>query len=150
MRLALALLIGALGFCLAVRHARLGLCIGGAALAFASGFAVAKLRTEMVRAPVLAHELRYVTVAGFIEAHELRDKGRARIMLRVLAVDDLKPEETPYCVRISMPAKYAAGTRIGEAVTLRATLQRPPRRSPPQPSISLCPAPPCRLFARGS
>ena len=68
-----------------MRHARLGLCIGGAALAFASGFAVAKLRTEMVRAPVLAHELRYVTVAGFVEAHELRDKGRARIMLRVLA-----------------------------------------------------------------
>jgi competence protein ComEC len=51
LRLALALLIGALGFCLALRHAPLGLCIGGAAFAFATGFAVAKLRTEMVRAP---------------------------------------------------------------------------------------------------
>ena len=48
-------------------------------LAFASGFAAAKLRTEMARAPVLAHELRYVAVTGFVEAHELRDKGRARI-----------------------------------------------------------------------
>ena len=38
---------------------RSDLCLGGAALAFASGFAAAKLRTEMVRAPVLAHELRY-------------------------------------------------------------------------------------------
>jgi competence protein ComEC len=115
LRLALALLIGALGFCLALRHAPLGLCLGGAALAFATGFAVAKLRTEMVRAPVLAQELRYVTVAGLVEAHELRDKGRARLMLRVLTLGDLKPEGTPYRVRVSMPAKWAAGVRIGEA-----------------------------------
>jgi competence protein ComEC len=125
-RLALALLLGALGLGLAIRNARLGLCIGGAALAFASGFAVAKLRTEMVRAPVLSQELRYVAVAGFVEVHELRDKGRARIMLRTLALGDLKPEETPYRVRISMPARYAADAKIGEAVTLRATLQPPP------------------------
>jgi competence protein ComEC len=127
LRFVLALPIGALGLCLAFRrHAPLGLCIGGAALAFATGFAVAKLRTEMVRAPVLVQELRYVTVAGFVETHESRDKGRARIMLRVLAVGDLKQEETPYRVRVSMPAKYAAGVRIGEAVTMRATLQPPP------------------------
>jgi competence protein ComEC len=125
-RLALALLLGALGLSLAVRHARLGLCLGGAALAFASGFAVAKLRTEIVRAPVLAHEIRYAEVAGFVETHELRDKGRARITLRVLSLDALGPDETPYRVRISMPQAYAAKARIGEAVTLRATLQPPP------------------------
>ena len=125
-RLALALLIGALGLALALRHARLGLCIGGAALAFAAGFGLAKLRTEMVRAPVLAHELRYATVSGFVEAHELRDKGRARIMLRVIAAADLAPGETPYRIRVSMPAKFAAGALIGEAVTLRATLEPPP------------------------
>jgi competence protein ComEC len=126
MRVALALSLGALGFSLAIRHARLGLCIGGAALAFASGFAVAKLRTELVRAPVLAQEFRYVTVSGFVEAHELREKGRARLMLRALSVDGLKPEATPYRVRISMPAKYAAEVKIGEAIALRATLQPPP------------------------
>jgi competence protein ComEC len=53
-RVAVALLFGALGLALAMRHAPLGLCIGGIALAFASGFATAKLRTELVRAPVLA------------------------------------------------------------------------------------------------
>ena len=58
-RVALALLVGAIGLTLAARHAPLGLCFGGAALAFAPGFAAAKLRTETVRAPVLAHELRY-------------------------------------------------------------------------------------------
>ena len=126
LRLALALLLGALGLSLAVRHARLGLCIGGAALAFASGFAIAKLRTETVRAPVLIHELRYAKVAGFVEVRELRDKGRARITLRVLSLGELKPDELPYRVRISMPEAYAAKARIGEAVTLRATLQPPP------------------------
>ena len=48
-RLAAALLLGAIGLSLAVKHAPLGLCIGGALLAFASGFATAKLRTEMAR-----------------------------------------------------------------------------------------------------
>src|SRR5262245_37339466 len=49
-RIAIALLIGALGFAAAARNAPLGLCLGGAALAFACGFSAAKLRTEMVRA----------------------------------------------------------------------------------------------------
>ncbi len=125
-RLAAALLLGAIGLALAAKHAPLGLCIGGALLAFASGFAAAKLRTEMARAPVLAHELRYVGVTGFVEAHELRDKGRARITLRVLSLDDLTPEQLPYRVRVSLPAADGANARIGEAVTLHATLQPPP------------------------
>ncbi len=102
------------------------MCIGGALLAFASGFATAKLRTEIARAPVLAHELRYVTVTGFVETHELRDKGRGRIMLRVLSLGDLKPEQRPYRVRVTLPAKDISGARIGAAVTLKATLQPPP------------------------
>jgi competence protein ComEC len=125
-RLAAALLLGAAGICLAARHAPLGLCLGGALLAFASGFAAAKLRTEMARAPVLAHELRYVNVTGFIEAHELRDKGRARLTLRVLSLGDLGPDQRPYRLRVSLPAGNVAGARIGEAVTLRATVQPPP------------------------
>ena len=76
-RVAAALVLGAIGICLALRSAPLGLALAGAFLAFASGFATAKLRTEITRAPVLAHELRYVGVSGWVEAHELRDKGRA-------------------------------------------------------------------------
>lgn len=74
-RVAAALVLGAIGICLALRSAPLGLALAGAFLAFASGFATAKLRTELTRAPVLAHELRYVGVTGWVEAHELRDKG---------------------------------------------------------------------------
>jgi competence protein ComEC len=65
-------------------------------------------------------------VAGFVESHELRDKGRARLTLRVLSLGDLGPDERPYRVRISLPAKDAANARIGQAVTLHATLQPPP------------------------
>jgi competence protein ComEC len=55
MTVAAALLLGAIVVCLAARNALL--CIGGATLAFAAGFAAAKLRIEAVRAPVLAQEL---------------------------------------------------------------------------------------------
>jgi len=101
--------LGAIGICLALRSAPLGLALAGAFLAFASGFATAKLRTEITRAPVLAHELRYVGVSGWVEAHELlRDKGRARLTIRVLSLGDLEPEERPYRVRVTMPAPDAA------------------------------------------
>ena len=98
-RVALALLVGAIGLTLAARHAPLGLCFGGAALAFAPGFAAAKLRTETVRAPVLAHGLRYTILTGFVGAHELRDKGRARITLRVLTLDNLESEDPALTMR---------------------------------------------------
>ena len=47
-----ALVIAAIRLCLAVRGLGLGLIIGGSALAL--GFATAKLRTEIARAPVPA------------------------------------------------------------------------------------------------
>ena len=53
-RVAAALVLGAIGICLAPRSAPLGLALAGAFLAFASGFATAQLRTEITRAPVLA------------------------------------------------------------------------------------------------
>jgi competence protein ComEC len=125
-RLAIALLLGAIGLCLTLRNAALGLLIGGAALAFAAGFVAAKLRTEMVRAPVLDQELRYARLTGLVETHELRDKGRARLTLRVLSLHELSSERLPFRARVTLPATKAADIRIGEAVALTATLQPPP------------------------
>src|SRR6185369_16671226 len=103
-RVAAALVLGAIGICLALRSAPLGLALAGAFLAFASGFDTAKLRTEITRA--LAHELSYVGVSGWVEAHELlRDKGRARLTIRVLSLGDLEPEERPYRVRVNAGAR---------------------------------------------
>lgn len=93
-----------------------------ALLLAALGFATAQLHTEAVRAPVLASELRHVSVAGFVETR--RDK-RNRLTLRVIAVGDLGPDKRPYRVRISTASKKTA-PRTGDAVTLRATLRPPP------------------------
>ena len=112
---------------------RSGLCFGGAALAFATGFAAAKLRTEMVRAPVLAHELRYTNLTGFVEAHELRDKGRARITLRVLTLDDLEPEDRALsALRVTLPAKDVStlGNRRSPRRAVMSGCRAPARREP--------------------
>jgi competence protein ComEC len=94
-RVAVALLLAALGLCLGFRNIPTGLAFAGAFLAFASGFAMAKLSTEMVRAPVLARELRYVGVSGYVEDYELRDKGRARLTLRVTSLGQLTLSNAP-------------------------------------------------------
>jgi competence protein ComEC len=88
---AAVLVIAAIGLCLAVRG--LGLVIGGSALAL--GFATAKLRTEIARAPVPPRRCAAWRQKGWVELYEPRDKARARITLRVIALGELKPEERP-------------------------------------------------------
>ena len=124
-RVAAAGMLAALGLLLTVRHAPLGLALGGALLAFGLGFADAKLRTETVRAPVLQEELRHVSVAGYVEDFERRNGKRDRLTLRVVAIGDLSAKERPYRVRISTAAKNTSAT-TGEAVQVRATLNPPP------------------------
>jgi competence protein ComEC len=145
---ALALVLAAAGLAVATRSLPLGLVIGGMALAMSLGFAAAKLRTEIVRAPVLASELHRADVEGWVELYELRDKGRARITLRVIAIGDLPPELTPYRVRVSLSA--AAGrVETGEAIRLRA-LSRPASISPAAPgstALAASATPPAGLSA---
>ena len=102
---------------LAGRGTGFGLIIGGAALALAAGFANAKLHTEMARAPLLAKEMRGVTIKGFVELYERRDKAKARITLRVIALGDLPPAKTPDRVRVTLSAETAT-VESGEALSL--------------------------------
>jgi competence protein ComEC len=85
-----------------------------------------KLRSEMVRAPVLTEELRYVPLSGWVESHERHDEGRARILLRIIALDDLAADQRPYRLRVTLPMKGSIGIKTGEAVQFRATLRPPP------------------------
>ena len=103
---------------LAGRGTGFGLIIGGAALALAAGFANAKLHTEMARAPLLAKEMRGVTVKGFVELYERRDKAKARITLWVIALGDLPPAKTPDRVRVTLSAETAT-VDIGESLSLQ-------------------------------
>jgi competence protein ComEC len=122
---AAALVMAAAGIYLAARGTGLGLVVGGAALALAAGFATARLHTEMARAPVLTKEMRGITVKGWVELYEPRDKSKAMITLRVIGLGELPPQETPYRVRVTLPAA-SAKVSTGEAVSLKATLRPPP------------------------
>jgi competence protein ComEC len=122
---AAALVMAAAGIYLAARGTGLGLVVGGAALALAAGFATARLHTEMARAPVLTKEMRGITVKGWVELYEPRDKSKARITLRVIGLGELPPQETPYRVGVTLPAA-SAKVSTGEAVSLKATLRPPP------------------------
>jgi len=46
--------------------------------------------------------------------------------LRVISLGELRPEQRPYRVRVSVPAEKAPNIRIGEAIALSATLEPPP------------------------
>ncbi len=99
----------------------------------------------MARAPVLSHELRYVPVTGFIENHELRDKGRARLTLRVIALGDLPQAERPYRVRVTLPAKGNLIDKTGPSSRSRRRFSRRLSRSSPAGSTS-----PAKPGSRGS
>jgi len=95
-----------------------------AAIAVTAGFALAKVRVEWVRAPVLAKQMRAVEVRGFVERIEPRPKRRERLTLRVTALGDLKEGAVPLRVRITT-SKPALELAAGDHVRLKATLMPP-------------------------
>jgi competence protein ComEC len=124
-RVAAAFVLGALGLFWFVRGSPFSLAFGVAVLAVSFGFGAAKLRTELVRAPVLQEELRHVSIHGYVETFERRRDVRDRLTLRVLSIESLAPLQTPKRVRVSISGKKTA-VFPGEAVALRATLNPPP------------------------
>ncbi|MEM7191316.1 MAG: ComEC/Rec2 family competence protein [Pseudomonadota bacterium] len=124
-RIALALLLAATGIFLFARKAGLGRVLGLAALMLALGFAAAKARTELVRAPVLKSELRYASVTGYVTRLERRTDARDRLTLQVLTIDGLSAAERPVRIRVSLAGRNHA-FQPGDAVSFRATLGPPP------------------------
>jgi competence protein ComEC len=93
-------------------------------LAAALGFATAKLRTESVRAPVLAQELRRAEVVGVVELVEpLAERGE-RLTVAVHSIARLDSSQRPTRIRVRMMQKRE-GLAPGMTVRLRATLRRP-------------------------
>ncbi len=107
--------------------AMLRACLIFAAVA-AIGFSAARLRTDIVAAPVIAHRMPPTGIDGRIEAVEMRGKGK-RIMLRVARIDRLSAPPPKYA-RISV----RSGTDIlepGRWVHLKAVLMPPPEPAAP-------------------
>ena len=79
------------------------------------GFALAKVRVEWVRAPVLAKQMRAVEVRRLRRARSSRAPKRGeRLTLRVTALGDLPADARPLRVRITT-RKAAPGLEAGRA-----------------------------------
>lgn len=123
---ALAPAAAALAIWVVWRHGGAALLVGSALLAVALGLAAAKVRSDLVAAPVIERQLGPVGVAGWVELVEPRSDGSERLTLRVAAIDGLAAEVLPRRVRLRVIGAAATPSAPGDAVRLQATLSPPP------------------------
>lgn len=121
---AVATLIGAAVAAAGVHGGTLLFALTRAVLSVAVGFAIAKARTEWVRAPVLAAVMEKADITGHVELIEPTDGRGQRITLRVVAIAGVAPEAVPRRVRIrTLVAR--PGISPGDPVRVRARLSPP-------------------------
>ncbi len=128
--LALAPLVAAGGLRLAVRRGTWALVASGALLAAATGFALAKLRTEIVRAPVIAKKTGPITLTGWVEWVTPGGARGPRLTIRVIAIEGFGEADRP--VRVRIRSRFR-GQQLspGMAVRVRAILRPPPEPAMP-------------------
>lgn len=102
----------------------LGGLLLSALLASSLGFALAKLREESVRAPVLAHQMNRAEVRGWVELIEPKSGHGKRLTIRTSEVGTLPAVERPRRVRISVP-RVPDDLGPGAAIRVRASLMPP-------------------------
>lgn len=122
--LALAPLPIALVLSLFWRRGSLAVMVTGAVLSAATGFALAKIRTEFVRAPVLERQFGLAEVRGFIELVEPRSGRGQRITLRLVAFAGLSKARMPYRIRVRTMVAIP-GLKPGDGLRIKATLGPP-------------------------
>ena len=102
-----------------------------AMLIASGGFLAAKIRTEAVRAAVLAKTMRAARVTGHIERLERRADRSQRITLYVAAIESLPRHRTPQRVRIRL-RQAVPDLKPGTVVRIRARLAPPPSPALPR------------------
>jgi len=130
--------VAALALHLAGPRTGLGGLVTAALLAITLGLAAAKLRTELVRAPVVQGQAqsrmqglaRSLDVYGHVELVEPRAGKGQRVTIRVVALEKHEAQAWPLRVRIVTRAENPA-LKPGDGVRLRATLNPPPGPSLP-------------------
>ena len=116
------LIVGALASM--ARRGTLGLVVMNSAIAISLGIAAAKVRTDLMAAPVLERQLHRVDVEGFVEVIEPRPTRGQRITIQVTRLGTLPPERMPGRVRVRLMSAMP-GLRPGHAIRLKATLAPP-------------------------
>lgn len=114
-----AVVLCALAF--SVRHRRV-FALAALFAAAAAGFATATLRTARIAHGVLVKPA-FVSVAGFIETHEVRERSD-RFVLRVVRMDS-PYGHAPKLERVRLSVRKGTALAVGSFVSLKARLQPP-------------------------
>lgn len=94
------------------------------------GFAIAKLRTEMVAAPLLQASSGEVQLTGRVEKVEKAARQRLVIVLAPQSIEGLAPGKVPGLLRLSSVEKFGR-PQVGMLIT--ATVRLSPLPAPVQP-----------------
>lgn len=96
----------------------------------AAGFAIAKVRVETVRAPVLEKPIRNVVLAGTVIRVEPRPPRGARVTINVAELGSLKANARPRTVRVRVLANDLK-IQPGDRIRLTASLAPPAKPALP-------------------
>ena len=108
----------------AARRNQTGAALAALLIAISSGFGAAKLRTEIVRAPVLERRIGAIEVTGYVELIEPRATRGVRITLRLTELGALPPQSIPQRLRIRTLGT-APNLKPGDLIRVKATVAPP-------------------------
>jgi len=126
----LTVLTVSIGFAFLSRKYTLALVFSSFILAMAMGFALAKLNTYRVAAPVIQKRIGPVTVAGRIETLLFQASGEIKVILRPSKIDRLRADKLPKRLRLKL-RKGQKTTRLFPGMFIEATAIIFP---PPEPT----------------
>jgi competence protein ComEC len=123
--LSLGLFIAALGLRMMARANLPAFLVTSVLLCMSAGFFAAKLRTDIMAAPVLERHGAY-ELEGFVESFDRQTprRGRAVIRLSSMKYENAEVAKRPFRVRISVRGELALVP--GNAIKMRAILGPPP------------------------
>jgi competence protein ComEC len=94
-----------------------------------SGFAIAKLRTDHVKAPIAPAEGKPQRLEGWVVDVAAPGEGGQRLLIAPARIGDWAPEATPIRVRVTLRTGYVPAP--GEPIRLLAVINAPPQPASP-------------------
>jgi competence protein ComEC len=113
---------GGIAIAFGARRRPVGFPLALAMAAIGAGFATATLQTERIAHPILSSSLSTVSLAGFVEIREERERSD-RIVVRVERFD--APQVSPAPARVRVAVRKGTAPAVGSFVELKAHLSPP-------------------------
>jgi len=122
----------AVTFSIIVRKHRLALVFSYFTLAIVIGFALTKLDSERVAAPVIQKRIGPVLVTGRIENLTYYANGEMKLVILPFEIDRLKAQELPRRLRLKLrKSQSEAGLLPGQVIAAKAIIFPPPEPTHP-------------------